>query len=94
MAIIKADADKMIYAGEEIKRLTSEYDALIDELYNKLSTINRDCWVSENADLYVSKLRSDKMQNKMVSNNLNSYANFLKSSGNQINNIMKKWNNS
>ena len=68
MAIIKADADKMVYAGEEIKRLTSEYDALIDELYNKLSTINRDCWVSENADLYVSKLRQKRLGGELGEN--------------------------
>lgn len=88
MAIIKADANKLIEAGEEIAKLTNEYNELIDELYDKLFMINKTCWSSQKADTYVTMLKNDKLKNKMISNCLVSYSNVLKNSGNQINSII------
>ena len=91
MAIISADGAKLMVAGEEMESLTKECAALIDELYEKLGSINKTCWVSDAANRYVSGIKNDYLQSKMVMNNLMSYSKYIKDAGSSIDGITKKW---
>lgn len=91
MAVISADGAKLKALGEEAELLTKECMALVDELYEKLGNINKTCWVSSAADRYVSSIKNDHLQSKVVMNNLMSYADYIKNAGASIDNITKKW---
>lgn len=91
MAIIKADSSKMIDAAEEILKLTKEYSSLVDELFDKLGNINKSCWKSKTADSYVSKVRSEKLQYKMIENKLLAYGNYMKNAGTNLERVINKW---
>ena len=91
MAIISADGAKLLASGEEMESLTKECAALLDELYEKLGTINKTCWVSDAANRYVSGIKNDHLQSKMVMNNLMSYSRYIKETGSLIDQITKKW---
>ena len=92
MAVITADATKMVNDAEEMIKLINESSVLLDELYERLYTINTKCWKSSKADSYVVNLKNDKKQYDMVINNLMSYANYLKNAGVKLENIIGKIN--
>ena len=91
MAIINADGAKLLEAGEELEKLSKECALLVDELYEKLSLINKTCWISDAANNYVSSIKNDHLQSKMVMNNLMSYSTYIKNVGDSIDKVTKKW---
>ena len=91
MANISADGKRLIENGQELEKICNESSILIDELYEKLSSINKRCWVSPAADRFVSNIKSDHLQNKIVMNNLKEYARFITGAGTKIDEITRKW---
>lgn len=87
MAKLEIDADKVKAAGEEIKSIASDYNKIINDLYNKMKAIEQSgIWLSENDSGAARKFIADVMKNqasalalgtdmKNIGNKIISYAN-------------------
>lgn len=92
MAKITADGNKLIECGEEIVSLSNKYNELIEDLFIKLSKIPSTAWSGDSANGYVSRIMRDKTTYITFGNGLKTYGNVIKNTGNNINYIIKKWN--
>lgn len=87
MAKLEIDADKVKAAGEEIKSIASDYNKVINDLYNKIKVIEQSgVWLSENEAGAARKFIADVMKDqasalalgtdmKNIGNKIISYAN-------------------
>lgn len=87
MAKLEIDADKVKAAGEEIKSIASDYNKIINDLYNKMKAIEQSgIWLSENDFGAARKFIADVMKDqasalalgtdmKNIGNKIISYAN-------------------
>lgn len=92
MANITADGNKLVECGEEIISLCNKYNSLINDLFIKLSKIPTTAWSGDSASDYVLRIMRDKSTYTNFGNNLKTYGNVIKNTGNNINYIIKKWN--
>lgn len=91
MAKIMADGNKLIECGNEIISLCDKYIDLIESLFNKMQKIPSTAWTGNSANSYALRLMSDKSIYINFGNSLKSYGSVIKSTGNNINYIIKKW---
>lgn len=90
MAYIKTDTTKLIEHGNNINKLIEQYDAIVEELFDKIDKANKDNGAisSTSGDEYIEFIMSKKedyiklrKELKKYSNSLISYANDLELCG-------------
>ena len=91
MAKINADGNKLIECGEEIENLVNKYNKIIENLFIKIEKIPMTCWSGESSDTYVANLLKEKYKYIDFGKQLKLYGKAVKNSGNNINYIIKKW---
>ena len=61
MANISVDTDILKESGNNILKLTKEYDYFINEIFSKLEKINDDhIWSGNSASVFVEKVKKDR----------------------------------
>lgn len=93
MASIKADGNSIIDVGEEICNLSNEYLNEINDLFDKLSKINKSAWKGSGADVYAMKAKLEKETYVRFGEYLNMYGKIIKNTGTNVNRIIDKWEN-
>lgn len=91
MAILKADGDRLIDIGNDIISLSNEFDGIIEDLFSKICNIPNVAWSGNSAARYVNMAKVDKFQYKSLANQLKSYGQIYKNTGEQINSKVNKW---
>lgn len=91
MANFKADSDVLISCGDNIVAYCDEYLKLMNDLFDSLSKLNNVAWSGPSADLYVSKLRSERSSYISFGDYLKMYGKVIKNTGVNVNTIVSKW---
>ena len=91
MANFKADSDVLISCGDNIVTYCDEYLKLVNDLFDSLSKLNNVAWSGPWADLYVSKLRSERSSYINFGDYLKMYGKVIKNTGVNVNTIVSKW---
>lgn len=91
MSIYSIDTDKLKVAGEEIKKISSEYNTLVNELYSKLSNMESDgVWVSDSdkgmASQFTNIVNKDKQAIVSIATDLDSLGSKIVDYSNSLNN--------
>lgn len=91
MARVKVDGNKLVECGEEIIRLTNEYNQLINDLFAKITSIQATAWTGNGASKYVARVRQEKNNYVVFGNCIRSYGSAIKNAGQNFNYIIDKW---
>lgn len=92
MAKMRADGNKLIACGEDIISLCDKYNVLINDLFTKLSKISSTGWTGDSANQYISRILQEKSIYTNFGNYLKNYGKVIKNTGDNVNYIIKKWN--
>ena len=92
MSKICVEVGRIRNAGEDLKEIANDYKILINNMYEKVSSLpNSGAWSSENGNgsvnQYVEKVLKDKESTVKLSNSMNSLGNKLINYANKLNSI-------
>lgn len=91
MANIRIDTVRLAADGKRIVELSKQYNALIDDLFDKINYVTRNNWAGEASDQYRSNLRYEREFFKKLSSYINQYGNELIAHSDTIQSKIKKW---
>lgn len=80
MSTYSIDIDKIKEVGDEIKKISSDFSILINELYDKMSNVeNANIWKSESdsgsASQFINIVTLDKSKSIILASSMNSLGN-------------------
>lgn len=91
MAKITIDANRVTECGDDIIKLANKYQAIINDLFSKLESVNKSAWSGASANQFIAKVKADRKIYTTFGNDMANFGRILHSTGVNVNNLVNKW---